>query len=912
MTTACFIQRLWLARRPLLPISFGSAVRLYRLLALPSTDFCEQRRWFIPSTKQKRKYQVPVPWATLVDVRTHLNVPMLKDDELVGVITIYRQEVRPFTDKQITLVQNFASQAVIAIENTRLLNELRESLQRQTATADVLKVISRSTFDLQTVLDTLVESVTRLCDADQAWLFERDGEVFRWVAGFGLATEVHARLRDYQKLQRTPVDRGSVTGRAALEGRVVQVVDVLADPEYTWSDAQTIAGYRAALGVPLLRKGDVVGVIFVGRNRPQAFTAKQIDLVTTFADQAVIAVENTRLLTELRESLQQQTATSQVLQVISTSPGDLEPVFQAMLENAIRICEASFGVLFRFEDGAWRAAAMLGVPPAFAEFWQRGPQRPGPRTALGRVVETRQTVHIVDVTTEPAYVEGEAIFVAAVNLGRFRTILNVPMLKESELIGVFAIYRQEVLAFTEKQIELVKSFANQAVIAIENTRLLNELRESLQQQTATADVLKVISRSTFDLQTVLDTLVQSAAHLSDADHAWLFRRDGEVYHWAASYGHSKEEHESIKRYMVTLVWSPGRRSATERSALEGQPVQIADVLADPEYGLLDVQKIGNFRTSLGIPLLREGASIGVLTLTRSQVRPFSEKQIELGATFADQAVIAIENARLFDEIQDKSRQLAEASQHKSQFLANMSHELRTPLNAIIGVTEMLREDAESLNQDLEPLDRVLGAGRHLLALINDILDLSKIEAGRMELHLETFPLMPLIEDVAKTIEPMATKNRNRVVINCPRDIGTMRADQTRFRQSLLNLASNANKFTEQGTITINAHQGQDDGRDWITLAVADTGIGMTPEQMGKLFQEFSQASSTTASKYGGTGLGLAISRRFCQMMGGDITVESEPGRGSTFKIRLPRIVEVPKEAVVADPAHAGEAALKHH
>ena len=433
-----------------------------------------------------------------------LTVPMLKESELIGCISIYRQEVRPFTDKQIELVKNFASQAVIAIENTRLLSELRESLQQQTATADVLKVISRSTFDLQTVLDTLVESVTRLCDADQAWLFERDGEVFRWVAGFGLATEVHARLRDYQKLQRTPVDRGSVTGRAALEGRVVQVVDVLADLEYTWSDAQKIAGYRAALGVPLLRKGDVVGVIFVGRNRPQAFTAKQIDLVTTFADQAVIAVENTRLLTELRELLQQQTATSQVLQVISTSPGDLEPVFQAMLENAIRICEASFGVLFRFEDGAWRAAAMLGVPPAFAEFWQGGPQRPGPRTALGRVVETRQTVHIVDVTTEPAYVEGEAIFVAAVNLGRFRTILNVPMLKENELIGVFAIYRQEVLAFTEKQIELVKSFANQAVIAIENTRLLNELRESLQQQTATADVLKVISRSTFDLQTVLN------------------------------------------------------------------------------------------------------------------------------------------------------------------------------------------------------------------------------------------------------------------------------------------------------------------------------------------------------------------------------------------------------------------------
>jgi len=264
--------------------------------------------------------------------------------------------------------------------------------------------------------------------------------------------------------------------------------------------------------------------------------------------------------------------------------------------------------------------------------------------------------------------------------------------------------------------------------------------------------------------------------------------------------------------------------------------------------------------------------------------------MKLLATFADQAVIAIENVGLFDEIQEKSRLLSEASQHKSQFLANMSHELRTPLNAIIGVSEMLREDAETAKQDTEPLDRVLGAGRHLLALINDILDLSKIEAGRMELHVETFPLVPVIEDVAKTIEPMATKNGNRLVIDCPADLGTIHADQTRLRQSLLNLASNANKFTGKGTVTITAREGQENGRDWITLSVTDTGIGMTTEQMSKLFQEFSQADASTTRKYGGTGLGLAISKRFCQMMGGDITVQSEPGRGSTFTIRLPREV----------------------
>ena len=438
-----------------------------------------------------------------------------------------------------------------------------------------------------------------------------------------------------------------------------------------------------------------------------------------------------------------------------------------------------------------------------------------------------------------------------------------------------------------------------------------ELAQSVKELRALGDVSQAVN-STIDLETVLSTIVAKAVQLSstDAGTIYVFDEASQEFRLRASYG--MDEYYNCRRSGIASY----RTSARPQSAglwSSAVPVQVPDIQSDPS-AVLDVIVRAGFRARLTVPLLGADRIVGALVVRRKEPGEFPKNTVDLLQTFAAQSVLAIQNARLFREIEEKSRQLAEASQHKSQFLANMSHELRTPLNAIIGLTDMMVGNAARFGTEkaLEPLRRVLGAGRHLLALINDILDLSKIEAGRMELHLETFSLAPVIEDVAKTIEPMATKNGNHFVIDCPADLGTIHADQTRVRQSLLNLASNANKFTEKGSVTIAAHQGQENGRDWIMLAVTDTGIGMTPEQMGKLFQEFSQASSSTASKYGGTGLGLVISRGFCQMMGGDITVESEPGRGSTFTIRLPRIVDAPKEVVAANPAHTGEAALKHH
>jgi two-component system, NtrC family, sensor kinase len=539
----------------------------------------------------------------------------------------------------------------------RLTRERDEAIEQQRATADVLKVISRSTYDLQTVLSALTKSAAQLCAADLGLIFQQDGDVLRLVASFGVSCEAER----YWVEHPVPVGRGSASGRALLEGRAIHIPDVLADPEYRATRYQELAGYRSTLGVPLLRDGTTIGVFGLGRREPNPFTEKQIELVTTFADQAVIAIENARLLNELRqrtddlsqrtadlsEALEQQTATSDVLQVISRSPGTLEPVFSTILEKATRICDANFGNVYLWNGDAFHLVAAHNTPRAFAESRKRGPFRPSQSHPFSRLVKTKEFFHIDDVAALPGYKARDPQIVEPVELGGIRTCLGVPMVKDNKLIGALVIFRQEVRAFTDKQIALVANFASQAVIAIENARLLNELRESLQQQTATADVLKVISRATFDLQAVLDTLLQSAAKLCEAPRAVMARRDGESYYGVAFYNTSADIAEFVKRHPIT----PGRHTVTARVALERRTIHVADLQADAEYkyALRDVEPI---RTELGVPMFRGDDVVGVIILYKFEVQPFTDKQIELVTTFAAQAVIAIENARLLNELQD--------------------------------------------------------------------------------------------------------------------------------------------------------------------------------------------------------------------------------------------------------------------
>jgi signal transduction histidine kinase len=590
---------------------------------------------------------------------------------------------------------------------------------------------------------------------------------------------------------------------------------------------------------------------------------------------------------ELSESLEQQTAISEILRVISNSPNDVQPVLDAVAEHAARICEAQYADIFIVEGDA------LCVVSGFGESG-RPVDEPFPldrSTIAGRTVVDRQPVHVGDVQqTANEFALGQ---VYAQKFGH-RTILGVPLIREGRALGAIVIRRTEVRPFEQKHIALLSTFADQAAIAIENVRLseaeqqrTRELAESLEQQTATSDVLKIISRSTFDLQSVLNTLVESVARMCDADMATIRRPKGMSFLHVATHGVPHEFSESMKDRPV----EPDRGTVAGRVLLEGKPIHIADVQADPDYTMTEIIQRTGFHTILGVPLLREGNPIGVIILGRTEIRQFSAKQIELANTFADQAVIAIENMRLFEEIQEKSRQVEEASKHKSQFLANMSHELRTPLNAILGYTELVLDGiyGEAPEKMRGVLERIQTNGKHLLGLINDVLDLSKIEAGQLVLSLNDYSVKDMMQGVFVAVEPLAGNKKLNFKLEVPPDLPTARGDERRLSQVLLNLVGNAIKFTDTGEVAMKAAA----ANGGYTVAVTDTGPGIAEADQAKIFEEFQQSESAHTKAKGGTGLGLAIAKRIVEMHGGRLWVESKLGSGSTFFFTVPLRVEQP-------------------
>jgi len=834
--------------------------------------------------------------ARRVGHRTILAVPLMRMGEAIGVIAIRRTEVRQFTDRQIDLLKTFADQAVIAIENSRLFHETKEALERQTATAEILKVIASSPSDSQPVFNAIATSANRLLGglSTAVWRFEGDKGYLAAFTPINATADEALKALSPMRISDTP-GLGLPSG-----GKVVQLRDTEELPPRI-RDLARLRGFRAMLFVPLMNQAVPIGCVSVTRKVPGAFDPDDVQLLQTFADQALIAIENARLFEEvqgrtkeLTESLEYQTATSEVLSVISRSPDALQPVVDSISETAVRLCGAEWAFIRTLgPDGQYHAVSFEGVPGKFVDLMLRRTLTPGRSLIAARALLERRTIHVDDVFTDPDCSEEQLEIARA---GQFQTVLAVPLLRAGEPIGVIVLLRTKVAPFSKRQIDLVSTFADQAVIAIENTRLFEEvetrtreLSEALEYQTATGDVLNVISRSKFDLQPVLDSIVQTAARLCACDMATIRRREGDEYVQLAAYG-LPDEYAEFSR---SASWHhAGRGSLVGRVLKEGKAVQIPDVLADPEYTLGQVQRRGGFRSILGVPLLRGADQIGIVVLMRRVVQPFSDKQIELVTAFADQAVIAIENTRLFEEVQARTAELANtvedleiASQHKSQFVANMSHELRTPLAAMLGYAELLQEGIYGAPPEkfLPILTRIRSNGNHLLGLINTVLDISKIEAGQFKLNVGDYALGSIVETVMVATESLvATKKlafKTEVANGMPYGLG----DEQRLTQVLLNLVGNAIKFTDAGEVRIAASAANGN----FELTVSDTGPGIPREECEHIFEKFRQVDSSNTRAKGGTGLGLAIAREIVEMHGGRIWVESALGQGSTFRVELP-------------------------
>jgi two-component system, NtrC family, sensor kinase len=831
-----------------------------------------------------------------IGVRGELAVPMWLEGRCIGAITMARPEPGLFSDSQVALIRTFAAQAVIAIENVRLFTELQEknralteahaqvteTLEQQTATADILRVIATSPTAVQPVFDMIGQRSEKLCAADVSVVSTFDGKLIHLAALHGMAS---AGVETTRRAYPMRPDAETVMARTLRQNAVVHVPDVLADPDYEQKDAAQAGGWRAALGVPMVRGGQVVGAIFVGRTKPGYFADTQVDLLQTFANQAVIAIENVRLFNETKEALEQQTATGEILRVIASSPTDVHPVFEAIAANAARVCEAGNANVYRFDETLIHVEASYGyTAEELAAAQGTFPMPPGRSNATSRAVSTGVIVHVPDMTADPEYASP-----AFIDAG-FRTVLSVPMLRESKPIGTITVARRDVRPFSDRQIALLHTFADQAVIAIENVRLFTELQARTSELTRSVSELRALGEvgqaisSTLDLQTVLSAIVARATQLADVDAGVIYEYDArhEVFEPRAT--------ERLEDAIVQmLVATPVRKGqgATGRLAEVPAPIQLPDLrdLAE-QIPVRDALIRAGYRALLAVPLLREDDLIGGLTVFRKTPGAFASATVELLETFATQSALAIQNARLFHEIADKGRQLEAASRHKSEFLANMSHELRTPLNAILGFSEVLAERmfGEVNEKQAEYLQDILSSGRHLLSLINDILDLSKVEAGRLELELGRFHLPTALDNALTLVRERATRHGIRLTQTVDPGVADIVADERKVKQILLNLLSNAVKFTPEGGrvgLTATAAEGL------VTIAVSDTGIGIAPEDQGAIFEEFRQVGREDARKQEGTGLGLTLAKKFVELHGGRIWVQSHVGQGSTFTFTLP-------------------------
>jgi len=772
-------------------------------------------------------------------------------------------------------------------------HELSEALEQQTATSEVLSVISRSPTELRPVLNTIVETASRLCEAYDAEVLLSAGDKLKFAAHFGPIPVDFAEW---------PINRKWTAGRAFIDRKPVHVHDLAAaGHEYPEGHAVAVRlGHRTILSTPLLRRDEAIGVLTVRRNGVRPFSDKQVALVQTFADQAVIAIENVRLFEaeqartkELTESLEQQTATADVLKVISRSTFDLETVLNTLVESAARLCKSDFALIRRREGDAYPIAATYGLTPTERDHFERYSTKPDRGSIFGRTIVEGRTVHLPDVLADPEFGRPEAPGAVGVRAG-----IGVPLVREGVIVGALMLINRQPRSFTPKQIELIETFADQAVIAIENARLFEEVEARTAELSRSVAELKALGQvsqavnSSLDLKTVLDTIRGHACEMSDTGGGAIYVLNEESGELLLEAGHNMtQEHLAAVRQHPIRLGDP----VVGECAARGEAVQMADVSGEVRaYPLFGILQRAGFRALLAVPLLHQGRAIGALLVRRRRPGAFAPDIVSLLQSFASQSSLAIFNARLFREIEQKSEQLAVASQHKSQFLANMSHELRTPLNAILGYAELM---LDGLYGDLpaktkEVLDRVQKNGKHLLGLINDVLDLSKIEAGQLVLSLDEYCLKDMIQTVVSATESLASAKKLPLRVEVADNMPLGRGDARRIAQVLLNLVGNAIKFTDTGEVRIVARM----ANGMFSVAVADTGPGIPAAEQARIFHEFHQVDSSNTKKKGGTGLGLAIAKRIVELHGGRIWVKSDPGNGATFHIELPVKVEQRKGA----------------